>query len=78
MDYHHRIIIEVEEEIGERRTGARLAKKGHHREGDMDNTHDQERNLYYKWGGFHTLRIWDSDIMWKTKLKAFLFDIHEN
>jgi len=78
LDYHHKIIIEFEEEVGEPRTGARLAKKGHHREGDMDNSHDTEREYYYKWGQFHTLRIWDSDTMWKGKLKKFLIDVYGN
>ena len=36
LDYHNKIIIEYEEEVGERRSGAKLAKKGHHREDDMD------------------------------------------
>jgi hypothetical protein len=72
LDYHNRMIIEYEEEIGNRRTGARLAKKGHHREGDFDNSRDSRRNKFYKRGGFHVLRIWESDKNWKEKLEEFL------
>lgn len=72
LDWHHRMIIEYDEEVGEPRPGAYLAIKGHNREGDLDNTHDTERTYYYKWGKFHTLRIWESDKLWKEKLHKFL------
>jgi len=72
LDWHHKIIIEFEEEVGNKRPGAKLAKKGHHREGDMDNKRDTRRTHYYKHGGFHTLRIWESDKSWKKKLEQFL------
>ncbi len=75
LDWHHKIIIEFEEEIGDRRPGAKLAKKGHHREGDMDNKRDTRRTGYYKHGGFHTLRIWESDKSWKKKLEQFLLKV---
>jgi len=72
LDWHNRIIIEYEEEVGERRRGAFLAKKGHHREGDMDNKRDTRREKFYKHRGFHILRIWESDNMWEEKLETFL------
>lgn len=72
LDYSNKIIIEYEEEVGNRRTGARLAKKGHNREGDYDNTRDARRNKFYKRGGFHVLRLWESDKDWKEKLENFL------
>jgi hypothetical protein len=72
LDYHHRMIIEYEEEIGNRRAGAQLAKKGHNREGDFDNSRDSRRNKFYKRGGFHVLRLWESDKNWKEKLEEFL------
>lgn len=72
LDYHNKIIIEYEEEVGNRRSGAHLAKKGHNREGDMDTKRDSRRNRYYKQGGFRVLRIWDSEQNWKKKLEDFL------
>jgi hypothetical protein len=75
LDWHNKIIIEFEEEVGNKRPGAKLAKKGHHREGDMDNKRDTRRTIYYETGGFHTLRIWESDEFWKIKLEKFLLKI---
>ena len=72
LDWHNKIIIEYEEEVGEQRRGAFLAKKGHHREGDMDNKRDTRRDTFYKQGGFHILRIWEADNMWEEKLVTFL------
>lgn len=72
LDWHNKIIIEYEEEVGERRSGAFLAKKGHHREGDMDNKRDTRREKFYKHRGFHLLRIWESDESWREKLEKFL------
>ena len=72
LDWHNKIIIEYEEEVGEQRRGAFLAKKGHHREGDMDTKQDSRRNEYYKSGGFRVLRIWDSEQNWEKKLENFL------
>lgn len=74
LDYNNKIIIEYEEEVGNRRTGARLAKKGHQREGDMDNSRDTRRNKFYNRGGFHVLRIWESDKDWKEKIETFLIN----
>lgn len=75
LDWHNKIIIEYEEEIGDRKPGAALAKKGHHREGDMDNKKDTRRGKYYKSGGFHVLRIWECDPNWHQKLETFLTSI---
>jgi len=72
LDFHQKLIIEYEEEVGERRTGARFAKKGHQREGDIDNKRDVRRNKFYKRGQFHVLRLWESDKNWKKKLEKFL------
>ena len=72
LDWYNKIIIEYEEEVGNRRSGDYLAKKGHHREGDMDTKQDSRRNKYYKSGGFRVLRIWDSEQNWKKKLENFL------
>jgi len=75
LDYHNRIIIEYEEEIGEPRRGARLAKKGHSRIGDVDNKHDISRNQHYEKCGFRLLRIWDSDENWISTLEKFLTNV---
>jgi len=75
LDYSHKIIIEFEEEIGEPKLGAKLAKKGHNREGDFDTKRDERRNNYYNQSGFHVLRIWDSDDSWRIKLKNFLLSL---
>lgn len=77
LDFHNKIIIEWEEEVGNRRPGAKLAKKGHNREGDMDTKRDSRRTQYYKSGKFRVLRIYESDKMWKEKLEAFLLSINE-
>jgi len=78
LDWHNKIIIEYEEEVGERRRGAFLAKKGHHREGDMDNKRDTRREKFYMHRGFHILRIWESDKLWEKKLEAFLIKFKFN
>ncbi|MCZ6581605.1 MAG: hypothetical protein O6761_00315 [Thaumarchaeota archaeon] len=75
LDWENKIIIEFEEEVGNRRPGAKLARKGHNREGDMDNKRDTRRTGYYKHGGFHTLRIWESDNMWESKLETFIISL---
>ena len=72
LDYNNKLIIEYEEEIGNKRNGSKLAKKGHHREGDFDNKRDTRRNKFYTRGGFHVLRLWESDQDWKEKLEEFL------
>lgn len=75
LDYNKKIIIEFEEEVGEPRTGAKLAKKGHNREGDQANNRDSRRDRYYKQGGFRLLQIWKSDKDWRLKLEKFLLEI---
>ena len=77
LDYYNKIIIEYEEEVGKRQTGAKLARKGHHREGDMDTKRDVRRNLYYNNGKFRVLRIYESDILWQKKLANFLMKLNE-
>ena len=77
LDYHNKIIIEYEEEVGKRLPGAKLAVKGHHREGDIDNKRDVRRTIYYENGGFRVLRIYESDIMWHKKLAEFLTGIDD-
>jgi hypothetical protein len=78
LDYYNKIIIEYEEEVGKRRAGAKLAKKGHHREGDMDTKRDIRRTRYYRDGGFRVLRIYEADVMWQKKLVEFLIDLDAN
>jgi len=78
LDYHHHIIVEYEEEIGNKRPGARLAKKGHNRRGDIANKRDERRNRYYKQAGFHYLQIWEHEINWQEKLESFLLNININ
>ncbi len=74
LDYPHKIIIEYEEEVGDTKLGARLAKKGHNREGDFNSKRDELRNKYYALGGFTVLRIWESDETWRSKLKDFMLN----
>lgn len=75
LDYENRIIIEYEEETGEKKSGAHLAKKGHGHMGDIDTKRDNRRNRFYKQGGFRIIRIWESDHAWKKHLKDFLLNI---
>jgi len=75
LDYSHKIIIEFEEEIGEPKSGAKLAKKGHNREGDFDTKRDERRNKYYEYGKFTVLRIWESEKSWRKKLEIFLLSL---
>lgn len=75
LDYYHKIIIEFEEETGAPRAGAKLAKKGHHREGDIDTKRDKKRNEYYRHGKFTVFQIWESDKSWRKKLKIFLLSM---
>ncbi len=77
LDYYNKIIIEYEEEVGGRRPGAKLARKGHHREGDLDTKRDFKRNLYYKDGAFRVLRIYESDKLWQKKITDFLMKLNE-
>ncbi len=72
LDYNNKKIIEYEEETGNRRSGARLAKKGHGHPGDLANIRDSRRNSYYEKAGFKFLQIWESDKDWMEKINQFL------
>jgi len=78
LDYQNKIIVEFEEETGNRKTGAYLAKKGHGHEGDYDTKRDTRRNEYYTNAGYRVLRIWEShykhSTVWKLKLFEFLIN----
>lgn len=78
LDYNNRIIIEYEEEVGNRKPGAKLAKKGHNRPGDFSNKRDGIRNKYYKDGGFRYFQIWESEKNWQKKLEQFLLNVELN
>lgn len=58
LDWHHKLIIEYEEAPGPRRSGAKLAKKGHGLEGDLTNDRDKWRDTYYRLTGFTILKIY--------------------
>ena len=73
LDFDHKIIIEFEEETGNRRSGDYLAKKGHGHEGDLDNKRDTKRGEFYK--DFTVFRLWESTYKnknWKLELFEFL------
>lgn len=72
LDYENKIIIEYEEEIGNPKPGARLATKGHNREGDLSNKRDFKRNEFYKDGNYTLFQIWKSDENWEQKLERLL------
>jgi len=75
LDFERRLIIEYEEEGGKKRSGARLATKGHGREGDFSNKRDTKRNKFYALAGFRILKIWESDFLttiWMHKIDRFL------
>jgi len=76
LDWPHRLIIEYEEEIGPPRPGAKLAKKGHEPEGNLDK--DARRNQLYDHAHFHMLRIWESDKNWEEKLENFLLSLNNS
>ena len=75
LDYHNKIIIEYEEGIGEPSTGAKPARKGHSREGDIDSKRDERRNNFYEQAGFRLIRIWESDKAWQKKLERSLLQL---
>lgn len=78
IDYEYKIMMEFEEEGGKKRSGAKLATKGHGREGDITNKRDTKRNEYYLVGGFSLLRIWESQMktptIWKMIVIQFLLN----
>jgi hypothetical protein len=73
IDFNKKLIIEYEEESGNRRTGAYLAKKGHGHEGDYSTKRDVRRDGLYDKHGFKLLKIWQSDDINKIKEKIFSF-----
>lgn len=79
-DYDHKVIIEFEEETGNKKSGAKYAKKGHGHEGDMAGIRDERRNECYKQSGFKLLRIWESQFkkstIWKISLSEFLINCY--
>lgn len=72
LDYESKIIIEFEEEIGNPQTGAKLATKGHNREGDLPNKRDTRREEFYNDGNYIMFQIWESDENWEQKLERLL------
>lgn len=76
LDYDHKIIFEYEEETGNKRPGAKLARKGHGHEGDFDTKRDTRRNTAYALCKFRLLRIWQSQLristVWKLIVIKFL------
>ena len=77
LDYEHKLIVELEEEGGKKRTGAKLATKGHGPQGDITNKRDTNRDYLYRIGGFKVFKIWESeykDGTWKAKLSNFLLN----
>jgi len=78
LDYDNKIIIEIEEEPGPRLKGAKMARKGHSREGDLDTKKDTERNRHYK--DFRVFRLWESTLKnenWQIKLFLFLINCYQ-
>ncbi len=73
LDFKNRLIIEYEEESGNRRSGAFLAKKGHGHEGDHSTKRDIRRDRLYEEHGFRILKIWESDSIVEIKEKIFRF-----
>jgi len=62
VDFSNKIIIEYEEETGNRRSGAYLARKGHGHEGDLPSERDSRRNKFYSDNKFRFCRIWQSQL----------------
>lgn len=76
LDIEHKLIIEYEEEGQKHLSGARLARKGHGPEGQMPNKRDEDRDYYYRIGGFKVLKFYEADLKegnWD-KLYDFLLD----
>jgi len=74
LDFNHKLIIELDEEGCKKRPGARLATKGHGREGDMSTNRDEDRGYYYRIGEFKLLRFYEADLKkgnWE-KIQNFL------
>lgn len=78
LDYTNKIIIEIEEETGPKRSGAKYARKGHGHQGDPDTVRDTKRNAHYK--NFRVFRLWESVLKkenWHIQLFEFLIDCHK-
>lgn len=75
-DFNYRIIIEFEEESGNRKPGAKLAKKGHGHPGDLTTKRDTKRDKNYS--GFKLCKVWESEPMnvLEVKLHYFLADCY--
>jgi len=74
-DYDHKILFEYEEETGNRRSGAYLAKKGHGHMGDLPTKRDSSRNQHYRNSKFRFCRIWELEFKnMDDKLFHFLAD----
>lgn len=81
LDYRHKIVIEFEEETGNRKCGAHYAKKGHGHKGDPDTKRDNIRNKLYEKYCFRVFRLWESVYKkenWKKKLFTFLMECDTN
>ena len=73
-------VIEYEEETGNRKSGAHMARKGHGHEGDYDTKRDTRRNEHYESSGIPLHRIWESNFkkssLWKIPLTEFVFECY--
>ena len=73
-------IIEYEEKTGNRKSGARMARKGHGHEGDYDTKKDSRRNEHYETSKIPLHRIWESRFkksnIWKIALTDFIFECY--
>ena len=81
LDFEHKIIIEFEEETGNRKSGAHYARKGHGHEGDLSTKRDTRRNEYYEQYAFRVFRLWETTYKnenWKIKLFEFLIGCWKN
>jgi hypothetical protein len=75
-DRRYMIVFEYEEETGPRRTGAKMARKGHGHQGDEHGRNDAEKYENYDRAGVRYCRIWESELhngnVWKVKIAKFL------
>jgi len=84
LDFKNRIILEYEEESGNRKPGASLAKKGHGHEGDLSTKKDSGRDQLYRIGGFRLFKVWQSEYKklksngsyeWESNKKQKIFEL---
>jgi hypothetical protein len=72
------LVIEIEEETGPRKTGARMADKGHGHDGDLPGKNDAEKYENYDAAGIRYCRVWETELntgnVWKMKLNRFILD----